>query len=214
MGHGLWVQLDVLQVGTAGHLGQEVLHGAHGFKLHHLVVKVLEGEAVGPHFLLHLGGLLGIVGLFSLLNEAQHIAHAQNSACHPVRVEDLNILQLFAHTGELDGFSGNGLDRQGRAASGIAVQLGEHNGVDIQPLIKGLGGIHRILAGHGVNHQHNFIGLDGGLDVFQLFHQCLIHMQPSGGIQKNHISLAVPTGSWVPFSNTGMPSFSPQTFNC
>ena len=188
MGHGLFIQLHALQVGAAGHLGENVLHGAHGFHLHHLVVKILEGEAVGLQLLLHLGSLLGVVGLFRLFDEGQHIAHAENPAGHPVGMEGLDVLQLFADTGKLDGLSGDGTDGQSRAASGVAVQLAEHYGVNIQPLVEALGSVHRVLAGHGVHNQHDFVRLDGSLDV----HQRLVHMEPSGGVQKHHVMAVLP----------------------
>ena len=193
MRHGLFVQLDALEVSAAGHLGENFLHGAHGFHLHHLVVKVLKGEAVGFQLFLHLGGLFGIVSLFCLLDEGQHIAHAQNAAGHPVRMERLDVLQLLADTGELDGLACDCADGKRRAASRVAVQLGQHHGIDVQPLVEALSGVHRILSGHGVHDQHNFVWLDGGLDVFQLVHQSLVHMQTAGGVQKHHV-MAVLTG--------------------
>ena len=108
-------------------------------------------------------------------------------------MEGLDILQLFADTGELDGLSGNGPDRQGSTASGVAVQLTEHDGVDIQPLVEALGSIHCVLTGHGVHNQHDFVGLDGLLDVLQLIHQSFIDVQTAGGIQE-HIIVGVLTG--------------------
>ena len=187
MRHGLFVQLDALEVSAAGHPGENFLHGTHGFHLHHLVVKVLKGKAVGFQLFLHLSGLLGVIRLFCLLDEGQHIAHAQNAVGHPVGMERLDVLQLFADTGELDRLSGNGADGKRRAASRVAVQLGQHHGVDIQPLVEALSGVHRVLTGHGVHDQHDLVWLDGGLDVFQLVHQSLVHMQTAGGVQKHHV---------------------------
>ena len=118
---------------------------------------------------------------------------AGSGAAHPVRMERLDVLQLLADTGELDGLACDCADGKRRAASRVAVQLGQHHGIDVQPLVKALSGVHRVLTGHGVHDQHDLVGLDGGLDVFQLVHQRLVHMQTAGGVQKHHV-MAVLTG--------------------
>ena len=90
------------------------------------------------------------------------------------------------------GLPVDGPDGEGRAATGVAVQLGQHHAVDAQRLVKGSGGVHRILAGHGIHHQQDLIGMDGSLHPLQLIHQGLIHMEPAGGVQEDHITAVVP----------------------
>ena len=102
-------------------------------------------------------------------------------------MEDLNLVQLLAHAHKLDGLAGDRLDGEGRAAPGVAVQLGEHHAADVQGVVEGLGGVHRVLANHGVHHQENFGGVDGGLDGPKLIHQLLVHVEPAGGVQKDHV---------------------------
>jgi hypothetical protein len=41
-------------------------------------------------------GLVGIEVLFGLLDEGQHVAHAQDAAGHPVGMEDVEVLELLA----------------------------------------------------------------------------------------------------------------------
>ena len=106
-------------------------------------------------------------------------------------MEQLDHVQLFAGADELDGLSGGGPDGQCRAASGVAVQLGQHHAVDAQRVIEGLGGVHRVLAGHGVHHQQDLVGLHRGLDVPQFVHQRLVDVQTAGGIQKYHVVAVV-----------------------
>ena len=106
-------------------------------------------------------------------------------------MEQLDHVQLFAGADELDGLSGGGPDGQCRAASGVAVQLGQHHAVDAQCVVEGLGGVHRVLAGHGVHHQQDLVGLHRGLDVPQLVHQRLVDVQTAGGIQKYHVVAVV-----------------------
>ena len=68
-------------------------------------------------------------------------------------MERLDHIQLFAGAHEFDGLAGGGLDGEGRAAPGVAVQLGEHHAVDAQRLVKGGGGVDGVLTGHGVHYQ-------------------------------------------------------------
>ena len=161
-------------------------------QLVHLLHVVRQGQAVFLELFLQLPGLLLVVLLLGLFDEGEHVAHAQNAGGHAVRVEQLDHVQLFAGAHELDGLAGGGPDGQGRAASGVAVQLGEHDAVDAQGLVKGGGGVDGILTGHGVYHQENFVGMNLGLDVLQLVHQGLVHMQTTGGVQKHHVVAVVP----------------------
>ncbi len=48
-------------------------------------------------------------------------------------MERLDHVELFACADELDGLAGHGLDGQRGAAAGIAVELGEHHAVNVQP---------------------------------------------------------------------------------
>ena len=102
-------------------------------------------------------------------------------------MEGLNVFQLFADAGEFNRLPGHSPDGKRRAAPGITVQLGQHHRINIQPFIKGLGCIHCILTSHGIHNQHDFVGLDSSLDVFQFFHQLLIHMEAASSIQKHHV---------------------------
>ena len=102
-------------------------------------------------------------------------------------MEGLDLVELLAGADELDRLAGDGLDRQGRAASGVAVELGEHHAVDVQPLVEGAGRVHRVLAGHGVHHQQDLVRLDLGLDGLQLVHEGLIHVQAAGCVEEDHV---------------------------
>ena len=67
------------------------------------------------------------------------------------------IRELLARAAELDGLARHRADGQRRAAAGVAVQLGQDHAVDVQLLVKGLGDVDRVLTGHGVNHQQDFL---------------------------------------------------------
>ena len=102
-------------------------------------------------------------------------------------MEDLNGVQFLAHADELDGLAGDGLDGERGTAAGVAVQLGQHHTREVQRFVKGAGGIHRVLTDHGVHDQQNFVGVDRCLDVAQLVHQLLIHMEPAGRVQEHQV---------------------------
>ena len=125
-------------------------------------------------------------------DEGEHVAHAQNPGGHPVGVERLDHIQLFTGAHELDGLAGGGPDGKRRTAPGVAVQLGEYHAVDAQRLVKCGGGVDGVLAGHGVHHQQNLIGMNSGFHAFELVHEGLIHMEPAGGIEKHHVVAVVP----------------------
>ena len=44
------------------------------------------------------------------------------------------VLQLFADAGELDRLAGDGFHAQGRAAAGVAIELGQNRAGDVQRL--------------------------------------------------------------------------------
>ena len=159
----------------------------HLADLQELIVEIGERELVGPHLLFELGGLLLVEGLLGLFDQREHVAHAENTRSHALRVERLDHIELFAGADELDGLAGDGLDGQRSAAAGIAVELREHHAVDVQPFVERLGGVHGVLTGHGVHDEQNFIRLDLSLDGLQLVHQGLVHMQAAGRVEEDHV---------------------------
>ena len=114
-------------------------------------------------------------------------------------MEQLDHVQLLAGTHKLDGLAGGRPDGQGRAAPGVTVQLGQHHAVDAQGIVEGGGGVHRVLAGHGVHHQQDLIGVDGGLNVLQLVHELLVDMEAARRVQQDRVkSVVLGVGQGVP----------------
>ena len=107
-------------------------------------------------------------------------------------MEGLDVGELFARAGELDGLAGDGLYGDGRAAAGVAVQLGEDNAVHAQFLVEGVGHGDRVLAGHGVYYQQDLGGLYGGLDVFELVHELLVYVQTARGVDYHGVEAVIP----------------------
>ena len=61
-----------------------------------------------------------------LLNQAQHIAHAEDALRHTVGVKRLEPREFFRDTREFNRLARHLPHRQGRAAARIAIQLGQH----------------------------------------------------------------------------------------
>ena len=81
-------------------------------------------------------GFIAVKGFLRLFHQRHHIAHAQDTAGHTIRVENLDIGKLFAGTGELDRLSGYRAHRQGGTAAGVTVELGKDDAVNVQLIIE------------------------------------------------------------------------------
>ena len=108
-------------------------------------------------------------------------------------MERLDLVELFAGADELDGLAGHGLDGQRRAASCVAVELGEHDAGNVEVLVERLGGADGVLTGHGVDHEQDLIGLHSRFDGLQLVHERFINVQAACRIEEDHV-VAVPDG--------------------
>ena len=101
----LFIDLTGIDAAAAGQHAQHRACTAHLADLCELVQHVVHVELVLHHPLGGLFGSLFVCRLLCALDQAQHIAHAQNTACHAVRVEHIQIVQLFAGALELDGLA-------------------------------------------------------------------------------------------------------------
>ena len=83
--------------------------------------------------------------------------------------------------------AGDAGHRQRRAASGIAVELGQHHAGEIHALVEGLGGFHGVLTDHRIDDEQDLVGLHGITNVARLLHQGLIDAQTAGGVDDHHV---------------------------
>ena len=112
-----------------------------------------------------------------LLDERQDVAHAEDALGHPVGVEALEVAELLARGGEQDRLAGDRLDRQRGAAAGVAVELGEHDAVELRDLGELLGDVDGVLAGHRVDDQQDDVRARDLADLRELLHQRLVDVQ-------------------------------------
>ena len=106
-------------------------------------------------------------------------------------MELLQGVEVLARADELDRHAGHGLDRQGGAAAGVAVELGHDHAVEFQGLVEGLRAADGVLAGHRVDHQEDLVGTDAAVDLGQLAHQFFVDVQAAGRIEDHHLHAAV-----------------------
>ena len=191
------VGVDAVQVRRhlvqAGDLAHQVPDRPHLLHLDDLLAEVVEVELpLGQPLLLALG-LLGVDGLLGRLDQADDVAHAQHLADQPLGVERLELVELLPLADELDRHAGDLPDGQGRAAAGVAVELGQDHAVELEGLVEGLGRGHRVLAGHGVADEEDLVRLDLLLDLDQLGHQLVVDVQAAGGVEDQGVA-ALPVG--------------------
>ena len=158
-----------------------------------LIVEIGEREFIAAKLLLQLSGLLLVERGLGLFDQRQHVAHPEDAGRHAAGVERLDLVELLARADELDRLARNGLDRKGRAAARVAVELGEDDAVDVEVFVERLRGVDRVLTGHRVDDEQDLIRLDLGLDGLQLVHERLVDVQTARRVEENHV-VAVPDG--------------------
>ena len=149
--------------------------------------EILQREFAGTDLGRRLLGLLRIKDLLGLLNQRQHITHAEDSARHPVRVEDVEVLQFLAGGGEQNRHSGDLAHRQRRATPGVAIQFGQHHAGVADAGAERLGGGHRVLTDHRVEYEQGLVGRDGVADRGRLCHQDIVDTEAACGVDDDDI---------------------------
>jgi hypothetical protein len=90
----------------------------------------------GLHLLRELLRLGDVDRLVRILDERQHVAHAEDAGGHPLGMERLETVDLLRNAGELDRRAGDVAHRERGPAARVAVELGEHDAGERQCLAK------------------------------------------------------------------------------
>jgi len=161
----------------------------HGQLLDEILEReaLARGEPAGQ-----VGGLLGVEGLLGLLDQGEDVTQVEDPRRHPVRVEQVEVLELLPRRREHDRPAGQLHDGQCGAAPGVAVELGQDHAVVTDPVQEGLRGGHRVLADHRVDHEQDLVRLGDVPDRAGLGHHLLVDAQPAGGVDDDHIVQAAP----------------------
>ena len=129
--------------------------------------------------------------LLGFFNERKDVAHAEDAGDDPLRIEDFQLIVLFADTHELDGLAGDVMNGKRRAAAGVAVKLRQDHAGRTQALVEFLGAAHGVLADHGIGNQQDFTGPQLGAQFTDFVHQFLVDVQAAGGVNNQHVVAAV-----------------------
>ena len=98
----------IFHFADAGQHAHEPAKAAHSLHLRELLAQVTEIERALAHFLGSAHRFLGIDIGRGLFDQRNDIAHAENTAGNPSRIELLEGIQFFARADELDWFAGDG----------------------------------------------------------------------------------------------------------
>ena len=132
-------------------------------------------------------GLFLLDGLRGPLHKADDIAHAENARGDPLRVEDLDAVELLARADELDRPPGDMAHGERCAAARIAVDPGQHDAGDADLLVEGPGGVDSVLAGHRIGDQQRFDRLYQVAQRRRLFHHLAVDGEPAGSIDEDDV---------------------------
>ena len=181
----------------AGHHPEQTTERAHLLDLLHLIEEVVERELAFHHLHRGLLGLVLLERLLGLLDQGEHVAHAEDPARHAVGVELLEGVELLAGGRERDRAADDLFHRQRRAAAGIAVELRQDHAVDLERGMEGLRRLDGVLAGHRVDHEERVVGRHGAGDEAHLLHHLGVDRQAAGGVDDEHVA-AEPLGLLEP----------------
>ncbi len=104
-----------------------------------------------------------------------------------VRMERLQRVELFADADQLDRAAGDGAHRRCRTTARVAVDAGQHDAGDGQPIVEGLGYVHGVLAGRGVGDEQRLRRLGQRADVGHFLHQLFVDGEAAGGVEDQDV---------------------------
>ena len=134
---------------------------------------------------LELFSVLDRNGLLGLLDERQHVAHAEHARDDAVGMERLEILEPLSAADERDRHADDADDRQRRAAAGVAVHLRQDDAADPDSAVELAGALDRVLASHRIGDVQAIGRIHCRADGLQLLHQLVVDVEPAGGVD-NH----------------------------
>ena len=133
-------------------------------------------------------------GLLRLLDERDDVAHAEDARGEAVGVKRVEVGRLFAGADELDRHAGDGLDRERRAAAGVAVELRQHEAGEGERVVEGSGDVDGLLAQRAVGDEQHFVGLDAGAQALHLLDQVVVDLQAAGGVEEDGVGAGLAGG--------------------
>src|SRR5215213_9005726 len=160
---------------------------AHALDLPQLRAEVVERELVLLKFFeLRLG--LRLIDLrLHLLDEREHVAHAEYALRDAVGVEGFERVVLLADADELHGLTRHLLDGERGAAAGVAVHLRQDDARDAYAAVELFRRAHRVLTRHRVRDEENLGGARLRLNLYKLLHQLFVDVESARGVYEERV---------------------------
>ena len=163
-------------------------HATHLLQLFQLALEIDQVETLAlGHLLGELLGFIDVNLLLDLLDQCDHVAHAEDASCHAFGIERLQRLEFLAHAHHDDGFAGHLAHRQRGATARVTIGLGEDDAGEVESGTEGARGIHRVLARHGVDDEQALVGFHGAFDLLHLFHEFGVDVQAARGVDDQRV---------------------------
>ena len=176
---------------TARERAHELAHAAHLADLAVHVDKVVQRELRFREALRRFGLFGLLLDAHGALDEAHHVAHAEDALGDAVGMEFLERIRLLTCADELDGLSCDLLDGKRAAAASIAVHLRHDDAVEVDALGERSCHVHDVLACHRVDDHKDLVGLDGALDCLGFLHHLVIDVQAARRVDDDDVAQVV-----------------------
>ena len=171
----------------AGHHLHHRAHAAHLAELFHLREQIVKVELAFLELLRHFLRIFAVDRLRCFLHEGDNIAHAEDTLRDPVGVERLQRVPFLANPHKLNGLARDRTHRERGAAAAIAIDAGQHNASEANLFVKGLCGLHGVLAGHRIGHKERLNRVCEVLDRGGLRHHFFIDGQAASRIEHDEV---------------------------
>ena len=174
-----------------GHPGHQLHESAQRTHLSHLVQlghEIVERERAAHHPTRRLGHHVLVHGPLGLLDQRQHVAHAQDPRGHSVGVKEIEVRELLAR-GRKDHRSTHHTARgQHRTASRVVVEFRHDHARELEGLVERLGGVHGVLTRDRVKNEERVVRRGGRADRLYLTHQRVINGETAGRVDNDHVT--------------------------
>ena len=184
----LVVDVDVLErASNAGQETKQLLHRPHAAQRLHLREEVVHGELALREFRGHFLGFFVADFFACLLDECDHIAHAEDAARHALRAELIERIELLAGSEELDRCARHFAHGERCAAARVAVEFREDDAVDRKTIVKSLRAAHGVLSGHRIDDEQNLVRLHGHAHALEFLHKLVVDVQTACRVENHDI---------------------------
>ena len=149
--------------------------------------EIVEVEFALGHLGRELLSFLDLDRLRGALDQADDVAHAEDSPGDPVGMEGFELVERLADAGELDRLAGNRAHRKRSAATCVAVHSGQDHARKVDLGSKALGDVDRVLASQAVDDEQGLGRVRRRLDGLHLCHQLVIDVQASRSVEQDNV---------------------------